>query len=199
MSELIAFLFRSLCGTRARWQGCAPGDQQRIYFANHTSHLDAIVLWATLPAALRARTRPVAAKDYWVATGLRRWMATSVFHALLIERRNVTRQENPLRDMLRALDQGDSLILFPEGTRASNLEPQAFKSGLFHLAKDRPKIEFIPVYLENLSRILPKGDFFPVPLMGSVTIGAPIRVEPGETKGSFLERARSTVWNLHIA
>lgn len=197
MSALMAFLFRALCGARARWQGCEPNGHQRIYFANHTSHLDAVVLWATLPPIFRARTRPVAARDYWAARRVRLWLAENVFHALLIERRRVTTQENPLRDMLASLDAGDSLILFPEGTRSSHLEPQAFKSGLFHLAKQRPQVEFVPVYLENLNRILPKGEMLPLPLLGSVTIGAPVRLEPGETKESFLERARQAVWNLH--
>ena len=170
MSALMAFLFRALCGARARWQGCEPSGHQRIYFANHTSHLDAVVLWATLPPIFRARTRPVAARDYWAASRVRLWLAENVFHALLIERRKVTTQENPLRDMLASLDAGDSLILFPEGTRSSQLEPQTFKSGLFHLAKQRPQVEFVPVYLENLNRILPKGEMLPVPLLGSVTI-----------------------------
>jgi 1-acyl-sn-glycerol-3-phosphate acyltransferase len=197
MSALFAFLFRALCGARARWLRCEPAERQRIYFANHTSHLDAVVLWATLPRVFRARTRPVAARDYWAASRSRLWLAEKVFHALLIERRKVTTAENPLRDMLAALDAGDSLILFPEGTRSSNPEPQTFKSGLFHLAKQRPQVEFVPVYLENLNRILPKGEMLPVPLLGSVTIGAPVRLEQGETKESFLERARQTVWNLH--
>ena len=197
MSILFAFVFRALCGARARWQGCEPAGRQRIYFANHTSHLDAVVLWATLPPIFRARTRPVAARDYWTASRIRLWLAEKVFHALLIERHKVTTEVNPLRDMLAALDAGDSLILFPEGTRSSNPEPQTFKSGLFHLAKQRPEVEFVPVYLENLNRILPKGEMLPVPLLGSVTIGAPVRLEQGETKESFLERARLAVWKLH--
>jgi 1-acyl-sn-glycerol-3-phosphate acyltransferase len=197
MSALVASVFRALCGSRARWQGCEPAACPRIYFANHTSHLDAVVLWATLPAPLRARTRPVAAKDYWEASRFRRWMAEKVFHALLIERRKVTVHENPLHDMLKALDAGDSLILFPEGTRSSHLEPQPFKSGLFHLAKERPAVALIPVYLENLNRILPKGEILPVPLLGSVTLGTPVKLAAGETKDSFLGRARNAVWDLH--
>ncbi len=197
MRAVVAFVIQLLGGARARWQGCDPADRRRIFFANHTSHLDAVVLWATLPPVLRARTRPVAARDYWTASRFRLWLAEKVFRALLIERRKVTTDENPLRDMLAALDAGDSLILFPEGTRSANLEPQPFKGGLFHLARQRPEVELIPVYLENLNRILPKGEILPVPLLGSVTLGAPVRLEAGETKASFLERARQAVWHLH--
>jgi 1-acyl-sn-glycerol-3-phosphate acyltransferase len=121
-----------------------------------------------------------------------------VFRALLIERRKVTHENNPLRDMLAVLDAGESLIIFPEGGRFPGPEPQKFKGGLFHLAKDRPQVELVPVYLENLNRILPKGEVLPVPLLGSITVGTPIRLESGETKVGFLDRAREAVWSLHL-
>jgi 1-acyl-sn-glycerol-3-phosphate acyltransferase len=146
----------------------------------------------------REKTRPVAAKDYWTVNALRRWLANDVFRALLIERRKVTSENNPLREMLAVLDAGDSLIIFPEGGRFPGPEPQKFKAGLFHLAKDRPQVQFVPVYLENLNRILPKGEILPVPLLGSITIGSPIRLESGETKADFLDRARLAVWSLRL-
>jgi 1-acyl-sn-glycerol-3-phosphate acyltransferase len=199
MKSLVAYFVRVLSGLRARWVGADPVDCQRIYFANHTSNLDAAVLWASLPPSLREKTRPVAAQDYWTATALRRWLANDVFRALLIERRKVTQENNPLREMLAVLDAGDSLIIFPEGGRFLGPEPQVFKGGLFHLAKDRPQVELVPVYLENLNRILPKGEILPVPLLGSITVGTPIRLEPGEEKTAFLDRAREAVWSLRLA
>jgi 1-acyl-sn-glycerol-3-phosphate acyltransferase len=199
MKSLVAYFVRVLSGLRARWVGADPVDCQRIYFANHTSNLDAAVLWASLPPSLREKTRPVAAKDYWTATAPRRWLANDVFCALLIERRKVTQENNPLREMLAVLDAGDSLIIFPEGGRFLGPEPQVFKGGLFHLAKDRPQVELVPVYLENLNRILPKGEILPVPLLGSITVGTPIRLEPGEQKTAFLDRAREAVWSLRLA
>jgi 1-acyl-sn-glycerol-3-phosphate acyltransferase len=199
MKSLVAYFVRVLSGLRARWVGADPVNCQRVYFANHTSNLDAAVLWASLPPSLREKTRPVAAKDYWTATALRRWLANDVFRALLIERRKVTQENNPLREMLAVLDAGDSLIIFPEGGRFSGPEPQVFKGGLFHLAKDRPQVELVPVYLENLNRILPKGEILPVPLLGSITVGTPIRLEPGEQKTAFLDRAREAVWSLRLA
>lgn len=198
MSALVAFLVRLLTGLQARWLGIEPADRQRIYFANHTSTLDAAVIWAALPENLRVKTRPVAAKDYWDTGALRRWLAHRIFRALLIERKKVTAENNPLTGMLAVLDAGESLIIFPEGGRFSGPEPQRFKGGLFHLAKDRPGVELVPVYLENLNRILPKGEFLAVPLMGSLTLGAPLRLEPGETKQAFLERTREAVWNLRL-
>jgi 1-acyl-sn-glycerol-3-phosphate acyltransferase len=197
MKSLVAYLVRLLSGLRARWLGTDPIDRQRVYFANHTSTLDGAVLWASLPEVIRERTRPVAAKDYWTANALRRWLANDVFRALLIERQKVTYENNPLREMLAVLDAGESLIIFPEGGRFPGPEPQKFKGGLFHLAKDRPHVELVPVYLENLNRILPKGHVLPVPLLGSITVGTPIRLESGESKVAFLDRAREAVWSLH--
>lgn len=198
MTSLVAFVVRLLSGLQARWLGTDPVDCQRVYFANHTSTLDAAVLWAALPPSIRERTRPVAAKDYWTASALRRWLASDIFRALLIERRKVTSENNPLREMLAVLDAGDSLIIFPEGGRFAGPEPQKFKGGLFHLAKDRPQVQFIPVYLENLNRVLPKGEILPVPLLGSITVGSPIQLESGETKADFLDRARNAVWSLRL-
>jgi 1-acyl-sn-glycerol-3-phosphate acyltransferase len=198
MTSLVAFLVRLLSGLQARWLGADPAERQRVYFANHTSTLDAAVLWAALPPSIRQKTRPVAAKDYWTVNAHRRWLANDVFRALLIERTKVTAENNPLREMLAVLDVGDSLIIFPEGGRFPGPEPQKFKAGLFHLAKDRPQVQFVPVYLENLNRILPKGEILPVPLLGSITVGSPIRLEPGENKADFLDRARIAVWSLRL-
>ena len=180
-------------GANARWIGCAPDVRQRVYFANHTSNLDALVIWASLPPPVRALTRPVAARDYWIKSKLRLYLANKIFNAVLIERKKPTAHDNPLTDMLNALGDRHSLIIFPEGGRQTGTELAPFKGGLFHLAKDRPDVEFVPVLLENLNRILPKGEFLPVPLMGSLSFGVPIKLEAGEDKTAFLERAQNAV------
>ncbi len=184
---------RLLCGATANWIGCRPELKRRIYFANHGSHLDFLVVWSSLPTQIRAVTRPVAGRDYWEKGRLRPYLAKRVFRALLIERLHVTRQNNPLRAMLAALEQGDSLIVFPEGTRSLDGTIHPFKEGLHHLARRAKDTEFIPVYLNNLSRILPKGDFLPIPLLSSVSFGAPLEIIPGEPKPEFLKRARQAV------
>lgn len=182
-----------LTGVTGHWRGCAPEAKQRIYFANHSSNLDGPALWAALPAPLRALTRPVAARDYWQANRLRRHFAEDVFNALLIERKAPTARDNPIEQMLTALGDRHSLILFPEGGRFGGPDPVEFKSGLYHLARKRPDLELIPVLLDNLNRVLPKGDLLPVPLIASATFGAPVRLEPGEPRDAFLSRARAAV------
>ena len=191
-------LVQLLVGAYPRWVGCAPEPRQRIYFANHTSHVDTIALWAALPRQLRERTHPVAARDYW-GTGFRRYIAINTLRAVLIDRTREDKTTDPLEPLLRVLAEGESLILFPEGTRGPGALPGPFKSGLYRLAQAMPRVELVPVYLENLHRSLPRGAFLPIPLTCTVRFGAPLGTVAGETKEAFLERARAEVVKLSAA
>lgn len=195
-SNLTAAVVRMLTGIQAQWRGCPPDLRQRIYFANHTSHLDGPALWAALPPAIRELTRPVAARDYWTAGPIRRYFAENIFHAVLIERKAPTARDNPIDDMLRAMEDRYSLIMFPEGGRFRGPDPVEFKSGLYHLAKKRRDLELVPVLLDNLSRILPKGELLPAPLIGSATFGIPVRLDTNEPRDLFLQRARQSILDL---
>lgn len=192
---LLVGIAKLFSGATLRWVDCQPDTCQRIYFANHTSHLDALILWASLPRNIRALTRPVAAKDYWVRGPVRRYMA-DVFNALLIDRDEIKVHNSPIDMMLREIGSTYSLIVFPEGGRNTSGEMQAFKSGLYYLTKKRPELELVPVYLNNMNRIMPKGEFLPIPLLSSITIGPPMWLEPGESKNAFLERARNAIIDL---
>ena len=194
-STLLAVIARILSGASVRWIDSQPDTCQRVYFANHTSHLDAIVLWSSLPQRVRALTRPVAAKDYWEKGGVRRYMART-FNALLIDRTDIKVHQSPVDLMLREIGTEQSLIVFPEGSRNTESEIQDFKSGLYYLAKKRPDLELVPVHIDNLKRVLPRGEFLPVPLLSLVTFGPPIWLENGEAKTDFLERARKSVRRL---
>lgn len=188
---------RVVTGVRGNWLGCTPAAGPRVYFANHASHGDFVLIWTVLPSFLRARTRPVAGADYWEADRIRRFLGRDVFDAVLIERDAAQRTRDPIAAMAAALDGGRSLILFPEGTRNTTDERLLpFKTGLYHLARQRPEAEFVPVWLENLSRVMPKGELFPVPLLCTVTFGTPLRLAPGEDKTAFLERARGALLAL---
>jgi 1-acyl-sn-glycerol-3-phosphate acyltransferase len=193
IKSLFAALAKLVTGANARWVGSAPETRQRIYFANHTSNLDTLVIWASLPSEVRDLTRPVGARDYWTKNKLRLYIANQIFNAVLIERKKPTARDNPLTDMLNAMGSTHSLIIFPEGGRQTGTEMAPFKGGIFHLAKDRPDVELVPVLIENLNRILPKGEILPVPLLGGVSFGAPMRLEAGEDKAAFLDRAQAAV------
>ena len=182
---------------RAIWQGIEPIPVQRVYYANHSSNGDFVLLWTVLPAPLRRRTRPVAAMDYWLASPLRAFIGREVFNAVLIDRRTEARTEDPVAQMVAALDQGASLILFPEGKRNSSDEVLLpFKSGLYHLAKTRPEVDLVPVWIANLNKVMPKGEVIPVPLICTLTFGPPLRLTEGEGKEVFLIRAAQALRSL---
>lgn len=282
---LLLGVIRLLTGAQARWYGCPPKAEQRIYFANHQSHADLVMIWAALPEELRSITRPIAARDYWANTPFKRWITTEVFNAVYVERAatapasaapaaaaaepdappapvrdtvaapaeriepsmepllplapaaqtvvDVTPEafdevqgrldlpapppppppvesppvasetapsepaaaptSDPLAPLVEALRSGDSIIIFPEGTRGHTGEPQKFKSGLYTLATMFPDVVLVPAWIDNVQRVMPKGEIVPVPILCSVTFGAPIRVEEGEERRPFLDRARAAV------
>ena len=242
MSFLLLGIVRFLTGSQARWYGCPPKAEQRIYFANHQSHADMVLIWAALPEELRSITRPIAAKDYWTKTPFRQWITTAVFNAVYVDRqatparpvapvaaeptgapatpsdadtaaaggpdpspeappraptpeelRAALPESDPLAPLVRALESGDSIVIFPEGTRGHGDEPQAFKSGLFKLAQMFPQVVLVPAWINNVQRVMPKGEVVPVPILCSVTFGTPIQLEAGEERRPFLDRARRAV------
>ncbi len=191
---------RFVSGSVPRWVGCKPSTRQRIYYANHSSHLDIILLWASLPAFVRACVKPAAARDYWEGSPFRRFLSLQVFNSIMIDR--VFEGMGPraalksVESVVSGLGTKHSLIIFPEGTRGDGEELGQFRSGVYHIAKRIPGIEVVPVYMHNLNKILPKGTFIPVPLLSNVTFGAPLQIGEGERKTEFLERMRQGLLDL---
>lgn len=201
LADLTAFLITSFArlvtGARALWLGCTPQAQQRLYFANHSSHGDFVLIWASLPESLRRNTRPVAGADYWLKPGLRSFLISKVFNGVLLDRQRSEPQADLLQPVKDALAQGDSLIFFPEGTRNLGDEPLLpFKSGLFHLASAQPQVELVPVWIANLNRVMPKGRTLPLPLLCTLSFGEPLHLRDDESKQAFLERASSALLAL---
>ena len=192
MSLLLSLIARLVTGAQGHWKGCPPTAEQRVYFANHQSHFDLVLIWAALPKDLRNTTRPIAAKDYWTASPFKHWLTREVFNAVYVARTR-TDDQDPLEPLVEALKKGDSLVIFPEGTRSNKGDPQAFKSGLFHLAEQFPQVQLIPAWIDNVQRVMPKGEVVPVPILCTVTFGAPLHLAPEEDKRDFLERARAAV------
>jgi 1-acyl-sn-glycerol-3-phosphate acyltransferase len=188
---LLGFV-RLLTGAQARWLGCPPKAEQRIYFANHQSHADLVMIWAALPHELRGITRPIAAKDYWTCSRLKAWITGQVFNAVYVDRTR-TDDSDPLEPLIQALAKGDSIILFPEGTRGHTGDPQAFKAGLYNLARQFPEVVLVPAWINNVQRLMPKGEVVPVPMLCSVTFGTPVALGADEERGAFLARAREAV------
>jgi 1-acyl-sn-glycerol-3-phosphate acyltransferase len=202
ISRFLAFIARLISGATARWTAPLDPARQRVYFANHTSHLDFIIIWSALPPSMRAKTRPVAGADYWGKGPIRRYLSTRVFNAILIERPSgergsaVSAAARSIESIADGMGDHSSIIVFPEGTRSLIGEVLPFKSGLYHLLKLKPGLEVVPVYLSNMNRILPKGEVLPVPLIGRVIVGAPMTLDPSEDKHAFLARAREAMLAL---
>lgn len=194
----LAWLARTLSGVHVRWHVPPDPHRPRLYYFNHSSHADSVLLWSCLPEPVRAMTRFVAAEDYWTCSSLRRYFAERVFHAIFVSRSASTPEERAaqVERILEGAGKDYSLIFSPEGTRSDGGEVQPFKAGLYYLCKARPDLEIVPVYLENLNRLLPKGEYLPLPLLCSAIFGAPLRLETGEEKAVFLERAREALVQL---
>ena len=189
---LLATIARLITGAQGHWYGSPPKAEQRIYFANHQSHFDWVLIWAALPRDLRTITRPIAARDYWTSTPLKHWITREIFNAVYVSRQREA-DEDPLEPLVEALRHGDSLVIFPEGTRGNKGDPAPFKAGLYHLAEAFPDVQLIPTWIDNVQRVMPKGEVVPVPILCSVTFGAPLTLQPGEDKRVFLDRARDAV------
>ena len=189
---LLATIARLITGAQGHWHGAPPKAEQRIYFANHQSHFDWVLIWAALPRDLRTITRPIAARDYWTSSKLKHWITREVFNAVYVSRER-SADEDPLEPLMEALRHGDSLVIFPEGTRGNKAEPAAFKAGLYHLAEAFPEVQLIPAWIDNVQRVMPKGEVVPVPILCSVTFGAPRTLQAGEDKRACLDRARNAV------
>lgn len=197
----LAFLTRRsarlLTGARSLWIGCKPEAKQRIYYANHNSHIDFILLWSSLPPEIRRQTRPIAASDYWSKDGFRRFLIQDTFNGVTIQRNKET-DADPLQPVKEVLSQGYSIIFFPEGTR--NLEDDIqllpFKSGLYHLSQQFPDVEVIPVWISNLRRVMPKGALIPLPLLSTVIFGCPLDQQAYNNKAVFLDAAQQQLLKL---
>lgn len=200
-ASALVFAARALTRARIVRPLGVSGTRQRVFFANHTSHLDFVVLWSSLPGEIRKVTRPVGGRDYWGNSALRRYVSQKAFNAILIQRGSGNDDPEQAAAAARAqiehiaAEMGDrySIIVFPEGSRGTGEQVRPFKSGLYHLCRMKPNLELIPVYLANMNRILPKGEVVPVPRVGSIVFGDPLYFVPGETKEDFLTRTRDAV------
>ena len=194
VGHVLSLFARFIAAPRAEWRGIAPEPRQRVYFANHVSNGDMPVIWTVLPPALRRQTRPVAAADYWLKNRVRAFIGPEVFNAVLVDRRKEARDSDPLAAILAALEEGSSLIIFPEGNRNMGddlLLP--FRAGLYNIGKAHPEVDLVPTWVANLGEIMPKGEVIPLPLMCTVTFGAPIHVGEDEPIDLFLDRARNAL------
>ena len=196
VGQSIRLFARAITAVRADWHGIEPIPRQRVYYSNHTSNGDMPMIWSVLPPALRRDVRPVAAADYWLKNKLRAFVGPEVFNCVLIDRRPEV-DDKPMDKILAALDEGSSLIIFPEGNRnMTDADLLPFKAGLYNMGLARPDVDLVPTWVANLNTIMPKGEIIPLPLICTVTFGASVHVQNGESKDDFLARAAKALSDL---
>lgn len=181
-------------GLRVRGREHLPGADPFVLIANHTSHLDTVALLSLFPLGRLRWIQPVAARDYFERTRLVSWLSHALFNILSVERRHVTRDTNPLAIMGSALASGQSLILFPEGTRGGAGEQGHFLPGIAHLAELAPQVPIVPACLVNMGRSLPKGEWLPVPFFCEVRLGPPLH--PSGSRAEILLQLEQAVQAL---
>ena len=200
LRETILLVARVFTRVTARRPPGEPRAEQTLYYANHASHGDFVLLWSTLPPKLRGNTRPVAGRDYWLATPLRRFVGEKVFCAVMIRRDASQPGPSPVDQLVEVLREGSSLIFFPEGTRnTGDAVLQPFRSGLFHIATACPTVRLVPVWIDGIRDVLPKGAWLPVPRQCTLYYGPAVRLREGEEKDAFIERTRQALLDLRPA
>jgi 1-acyl-sn-glycerol-3-phosphate acyltransferase len=196
VGQSIRLFARAITAVRADWQGIEPIPRQRVYYSNHTSNGDMPIDLVGAAPALRRDVRPVAAADYWLKNKLRAFVGPEVFNCVLIDRRPEV-DDKPMDKILAALDEGSSLIIFPEGNRnMTDADLLPFKAGLYNMGLARPDVDLVPTWVANLNTIMPKGEIIPLPLICTVTFGASVHVQNGESKEDFLARAAKALSDL---
>ncbi|MFZ5574036.1 MAG: lysophospholipid acyltransferase family protein [Pseudomonadota bacterium] len=165
-------------GVNLRHAERLPQAGPAILAANHNSHLDTLLLMSLYPLAKLSRVRPVAAADYFLKNRFIAWFALHIMHILPLSRRPKPGASRsgaaPLAHIEAALAAGDILILFPEGSRGEPEKRSALKSGIAHLMEAAPTVPVIPIYLRGLGKVLPRGDWLPIPFFADGWVGEPL-------------------------
>jgi 1-acyl-sn-glycerol-3-phosphate acyltransferase len=184
-------------GLTVRHRGLLPKEGPAVLAGNHNSNLDALAIMSLMPLKLLPKLRPVAAMDYFLTGGFRSWFATNIIGIIPVKRGSGKEGGNPLKLAEEALDRGEILVIFPEGSRGEPETLQEFKKGIGHLAHARPKVPVVPIFMHGLGKALPRGSLVLVPFNAIVSVGEPFYGT--DTYSEFVSKLQRAIADLGAA
>jgi 1-acyl-sn-glycerol-3-phosphate acyltransferase len=183
-------------GLTVRHRERLPKRGPAVLAGNHNSNLDALAIMSLMPLRLLPKLRPVAAMDYFLTGGFRSWFATNIIGIIPVKRGS-GKDGNPLKLAEEALDRGEILVIFPEGSRGEPETLQEFKKGIGHLAHARPEVPVVPVFMHGLGKALPRGSLVLVPFNATVSVGEPLYGTA--THSEFVSKLQRAIADLAAA
>lgn len=169
-----------------------------IIVANHNSHIDTLLLMSLFSCSDILKIHPVAAADYFCNTALKSFIFKTLLGLIPISRKvRKAPKEELFKEINDALRAGETIIIYPEGTRGEDNTIKEFKSGVSHIAQMNPDVPVIPMFINGPDKILPKGEFLFVPFIADVYVAEPMLYDGSSTK-DFTDKIRYVVGDLKL-
>ena len=168
---LVRPLVLIISGVSLKGKENLPSKGPAILVANHNSHLDTMVIMSLFSLKTLEKVRPIGAEDYFCNKPYKKWLSKNLIDLIALKRRPSKADGHPFGEIYKALDNGDIVLLFPEGSRGDPEVMKPFKTGIAHMAKDYPDVPVVPLSIYGAGKALPRGEALFVPFIIEVNVG----------------------------